>query len=301
MSPAETSAPQKPVMARPTRVIDAHVHLWDPSRTEWYPYLSGASAQFAAGDRSRMARRFDAGIYRAEAEGWNVEKFVNVAAATGRHSVEETIELDRRAQQSGDPAAIIGGLPPAATVAEAIGFIDEQMAASRFRGVRPMGGLERPVPEPEVLGALRDRGLVFELMAHPDRLRAAAGALGGFEELVVVVEHTGWPRSDTEDERALWQAGMDALADIGPNVVCKLSGLAMPFGTLEAAAWAPWIEGAIEAFGVDRCMFASNFPVDSVAGTFDELYSTFSTLAASFTSQERAKLFADNAERVYRL
>ena len=92
----------------------------------------------------------------------------------------------------------------------------------------------------------------------------------------MVVEHTGWPRSDSDEERALWQDGIDALAGLGDNVVCKLSGLAMPFGSMRADAFAPWLEYAIEAFGVDRCMFASNFPVDAMYGTFDDLYTAFS-------------------------
>ena len=68
------------------------------------------------------------------------------------------------------------------------------MAASRFRGVRPMGATSRPVPDAEVLRALDERNLVFELMAHPDQLEAAAGSSSGFADLIVVVEHTGWPR-----------------------------------------------------------------------------------------------------------
>ena len=64
---------------------------------------------------------------------------------------------------------------------------------------------------------------------------------------------------------------------------------------------APWLEYAIEAFGVDRCMFASNFPVDSMYGTFDELYDGFSTVTAGLDGLSRDKLFATNAERIYRL
>jgi predicted TIM-barrel fold metal-dependent hydrolase len=247
-----------------------------------------------------MSRRFDADTYRAESTGWNVEKFVNVAAATGRHSIEETLELDRRAEDGGGPHAIIGGLPPTETVDEAIELLDRQMTAARFRGVRPMGRLDRPVPAPEVLGALKDRALIFELMTHPDRLREAADQLAGLDGLVVVVEHTGWPESNSDEERALWRTGMDALAGLGANVVCKLSGLAMPFGTMAVDALSPWFEYAIEAFGVDRCLFASNFPVDSVHGTFDDLYSTFSAVTAGLDDQSRSKLFAENAERIYR-
>jgi predicted TIM-barrel fold metal-dependent hydrolase len=286
----------------PSRVVDCHVHLWDPARTDWYPYLSGQHRHDGgAPGAARMNRRFDVATYRNEAAGWPVAKIVNVAAATGRHSVEETLALDAAAASGHGPDAVVGGLPPTESVADAIDLLDRQMAAPRFRGVRPMGPLERPVPDDDVLRALGERGLVFELMAHPDHLASAAGQLAGVEELTVVVEHTGWPRTDTEEERALWRAGMAALAELGERVVCKLSGLAMPLRCISAEAFRPWIEHAIERFGVDRCMFASNFPVDSMYGTFDDLYGAFSTVTAGLDAGSRHKLFAANAERVYRL
>jgi predicted TIM-barrel fold metal-dependent hydrolase len=284
---------------RPDRVVDAHVHLWDPGRTDWYPYLSHPQAPDTA-DVSRMYRPFDVDTYRAEAAAWDVEKFVNVAAATGGYSIEETVELDEEAPARGGPDAIIGGIPPTDTVAEAIGLLDRQMAAARFRGVRPMGRYKGPLPEPGVLRALQERNLVFELMTHPDQLRVAAEGLAGLEDLVVVVEHTGWPRSGSDEERALWSEGMHALAELGPNVVCKLSGLAMPLETLSVEAFAPWLEYAIGVFGVDRCLFASNFPVDAMYGTFDQLYDVFSEVTAGLDGASREKLFASNAERVYR-
>jgi L-fuconolactonase len=285
---------------QPTRVVDAHVHIWDPARTDWYPYLS-RPPEGGAGDASRMFRRFDVDTYQAESARWNVEKFVNVAAATGHNSIEETIELDSNAQAGGGPDAIIGGLPPTETVAQAIELLDRQMTASRFRGVRPMGGMDVPVPDARVLHALQERNLVFELMAHPDQLVAAAAQLAGLDDLIVVVEHTGWPRSNSDEERALWRAGITALAGLGGNVLCKLSGLAMPLESMSADAFAPWLEYAIETFGVDRCMFASNFPVDAMYGTFDDLYSAFNAVTASLDNASREKLFATNAERVYRL
>jgi predicted TIM-barrel fold metal-dependent hydrolase len=247
-----------------------------------------------------MYRRFDVDTYEAEAAGWNVEKFVNVAAATGLHSVEETIELDANAQSRGGPDVMVGGLPPTDTVAEATELLDRQMTASRFRGVRPMGVYKGPLPAPGVLDALQERNLLFELMTHPDQLQEAAAQLAGLDDLMVVVEHTGWPRSNSDAERALWQVGMDALADLGDNVVCKLSGLAMPFGSMSVDAFAPWLEYAIEIFGDNRCMFASNFPVDAMYGTFDELYTVFNTVTAGLDGESRQKLFAGNAERVYR-
>lgn len=284
---------------RPTRVVDAHVHLWDPARTDWYPYLSGGM-QLDMGETSGMARRFDVATYRAEAAGWNVEKLVHVAAATGRHSIDETLELDARADVDGHPDAIIGGMVPTESVEEAVALIDRQMGAARFRGVRPMGRFAGPLPAADVLRVLQERGLVFEVLARPDQLEAAARGLAGFDDLMVVVEHTGWPHSRATEERVVWQAGIDALAGLGPNVHCKLSGLSAAAGSMGADAFAPWLEPAIEAFGVDRCLFASNFPVDGLHGTLDELWSAFDAATVGLDDEARDKLFATNAERVYR-
>lgn len=286
--------------AKPARIVDTHVHLWDPARADWYPYLSAARDELNMGDVTGMARRFDVPIYQAESAGWNVEKLVNVAAATGGHSVEETLELERRADADGHPDAIVGGLPPSDSVADAIAAIDRQFTAQRFRGVRPMGGADGFLPPPEVLRALQERGLLFEVMNHPDQLVSVAKGLEAHGDLVVVIEHAGWPRNDSDDERALWEEGIDALASLGDNVVCKLSGLAMPLGSMTVAAFGPWIEYAINAFGVDRCLFGSNFPVDGMHGTLDELWSTYSDVTAGLEEKDRDKLFAANAERIYR-
>jgi L-fuconolactonase len=279
---------------RPARIVDAHVHCWDPANTEWYPYLSGGMA-LDMGDTAGMNRRFDLATYRDESPGWDVVAFVNVAAATGVHSVAETIELDRR----GEVDAVIGGIPPTDTVAEAVELLDRQAAVARFRGVRPMGRFEGPLPSIDVLRELADRGLVFELLARPDQLRIAAEGLAAVDGLVVVVEHAGWPLTGTDDERATWREGLLALADLGDRVHCKLSGVAMAAGSMAPGALARWLEPAIEVFGVDRCCFASNFPVDGLHGTLDELWSAYAAVTAGLPEGERDALFAGNAERLY--
>ena len=285
--------------SRPARIVDAHVHLWDPAKVDWYPYLGGGQ-DLGMGDVTGMARRFDVPTYRAEAAGWNVDKWVNVAAATGRHSVAETLELDRRGDVDGHPDAIVGGLPATDKAGEAIALIDEQLTAPRFRGVRPMSPKAPPVPDDDVLRALVERDLVFELMAHPHQLVDAARRLAAHPDLVVVVEHTGWPRSAADDERALWLTGIAALADAGEHVHCKLSGLAMPLGAMSADAFRPWLEHAISAFGARRCLFASNFPVDGLHGSLHQLWSAYAEVTAGLDDEDRDLLFAGTAERVYR-
>ena len=178
-------------------------------------------------------------------------------------------------------------------------MVDTQMEAPRFCGVRPMSPKAPPVPDDVVLDALAERDLVFELMAHPPDLVNAAQRLAAHPDLTVVVEHAGWPRSSTDEERALWAEGMAALAGAGPQVHCKLSGLAMPLGAMSADAFRPWVEGAIEAFGADRCLFASNFPVDGLHGTLDQLWSAYAEVTAGASGPDRDALFATKAERVY--
>ena len=252
-------------------------------------------------DVSGMARRFDVAAHRTESAGWNVEKLVNVAAATGEHSIEETIELDQRGEADGQPAAIVGGITPTDSLTETEAQLDRQMTATRFRGVRPMGVFDGPLPPASTLAALQERGLLFELMAHADQLEGAARDLEAFDGLSVVVEHTGWPRTDTAEEQATWRAGMAALAGLGQRVTCKLSGLSMPLGSMSAAAFEPWVAGAIEAFGVERCMVASNFPVDGMHGTLDQLWGTYAELTEGFDDADRDHLFAGTAECVYRI
>jgi L-fuconolactonase len=98
----------------------------------------------------------------------------------------------------------------------------------------------------------------------------------------------------------VWLAGLRALADAGPHISCKLSGVAAAAGGLTAAAVRPWVEPAIEVFGVERCLFASNFPVDGLHGTLDELWRAYSEVTDGLSADGRDRLFAANAQRIYR-
>ena len=132
------------------RMVDAHIHLWDPGAHGLVP-LPHRSARTRTWATSRSwARYFDQKTYFSESAKWNVQKFVHVAAATD--FVAETMEKEEEAQRTGHPDAIIGGVDANLPVAEAIDQLDRQMAASRFRGIRPMGSvLEGAVPNADVL------------------------------------------------------------------------------------------------------------------------------------------------------
>ena len=85
------------------------------------------------------------------------------------------------------------------------------------------------------------------------------------------------------------------------TLLCFVDGLAMPLRTVSPEVYRRWIDHVIEKFGVDRCMFASNFPVDGLMATYAALWTAFDEITADFTEADRRKLFHDNAVRLYRL
>ena len=141
------------------RVVDAHIHLWDPARADWYPYLAGMQ-ELDMGDISGMCRRFDQPTYFSESANWNVVKFVHVAAAAPAHSGDETARAARSwRRRPVIPTRIIGGIVPSedhrrhrAPARRA----DARRPGSAASG--PMGEAERAIPTPgDPAGARRPR------------------------------------------------------------------------------------------------------------------------------------------------
>jgi predicted TIM-barrel fold metal-dependent hydrolase len=116
----------------------------------------------------------------------------------------------------------------------------------------------------------------------------------------VYLEHTGMPHDHSPDGVERWREGMRALAS-APNVVCKISGLGNTIANSTEEKARPYVLDAIEIFGCDRCMFASNFPTDRQFSSMKAIWDAFFSITAKFSDDERDKLFAANAIRHYRL
>jgi len=97
-----------------------------------------------------------------------------------------------------------------------------------------------------------------------------------------------------------WRTGLRLLA-AQPQVSIKISGLGITDRAWTADSIRPIVLECIDAFGTERAMFASDFPVESVHGTFDAFYSAFDAIVAGFSADERDRLFARNAEAIYRI
>ncbi len=286
-------------------LVDAHVHLWDLAH-RWYPAMQepapGESFE-SLGDVTRMARDFLLDEYRAETASCEVLGLVHVSAVSApRAYLQETPWVDRLLDGAGVPAALIGALDPGLSRAELAADLDAQAAASaRLRGVRVLSGID---PGSRMAGdlceLLLERGLLLDLVAHPGDVAALRPLLERFAALPFVLEHAGWPDGHGDEQRAAWRAAMSELA-AHENVSCKVSGLGMVMHSLAQADLRPWIETCLELFGAERCMFASNFPVDAMYGGFDELLGSVRAATDGLGTQERRAFLVENARRTYGL
>lgn len=205
---------------------------------------------------------------------------------------------------------------------------------SRFRGIRPTvasheSSLIRPQSLPphilleakarEAIGAIAQYGLTLDLWLFFTQLEDAMDVCERFPDLPVIVNHVGGPLAigPYEGQRevmfATWRKKIIALARHS-NARMKLGGLAMRYAGFDyqmaalppssdqmASDWAPYIETCIEAFGPQRCMFESNFPVDAARCSYHILWNAFKKLAHGCSDTERRQLFHDTAAATYRL
>lgn len=161
--------------------------------------------------------------------------------------------------------------------------------------------------------------LSFETWIYHTQLGELAEFARALPELKVILNHIGTPlgigiyAGRGDEVFAHWRDGIRVLARC-ENASVKLSGMAMhamgfaleartvPAGSAELAAlWKPYVETCIEAFGVERCMFASNFPVEKLACSYSVLWNAFKRLTEGCSPSERDRLFAGTAREVYRL
>jgi predicted TIM-barrel fold metal-dependent hydrolase len=288
--------------------VDAHVHLWDLAQLR-YPWLTPPfNDNNPNGSVEAIAHDYTLDDYLAEASAWNVQAIVHVeAGADPRDALAETDWLQATADARGMPNAIV------AFAALNDPAIDDVLAAQTARGnVRGVRHIVNWHPDPrrtytpcDVTGddawqrgfaALARHGLSFDLQAYPAQLARLAPLLERHPEVPVFVNHAGMGVDGDED----WRAGVAPLARL-PHVAIKLSGFGFAFRPLDEGKVRDRLLSAIDLFGPDRAMVASDFPTDRLFGGFDQLLGLYSDAVADFTPAERHALFAGTANRLYRL
>jgi predicted TIM-barrel fold metal-dependent hydrolase len=169
--------------------------------------------------------------------------------------------------------------------------LDAHAQRTFVRGIRhkPKPGMMDDTKWRVGYARLAPLGLHFELQAPWRQLDEAARLARAFPDTGIVLNHTGLP---LDEEIPGWKSAMARLATC-PNVTVKISGLGRVTRKREV------ILATIELFGTPRAMFASNFPVDGLCASFDEIFSGFEDVTRGFADRERRTLFHDNAVRIY--
>lgn len=305
MSPAEAMIVTE--VDRSIPFIETHHHLWelDRFRYDWLtdPGLPGHNALL--GDY-KMIRSTIGNPWRffREFYGANVIKSVHVEAAySGPDPVEETAWVDKVNKQFGFPHALVVFSDIERDDAEAE-LVRHLEASALTRGVRI-----REHPEDTRTAAFRNgysalgkHGLSYELNASPGKLRSGRDVALAFPDVQVILVHAGFPIQRDSEYFDVWRGEISALAQ-APNVACKISGLGMADNRWSIASIRPWVLHCVEAFGVQRIMFGTNWPVDILFASYLEQVDAYRTIVADagFTQLEREAMLYRNAERLYRI
>jgi predicted TIM-barrel fold metal-dependent hydrolase len=289
-------------------IVDAHQHFWDPE-ANYYPWLNDEPPiPFRYGDYRPLRRRYLPPDYVADAAPFHIEKSVYVEAEWNpRDPVGEMRYIGALRREYGLP-----------TVAVAQAWLDEDDAArileqqAGFDFVRSVRHKPRANPSPDDAtpggtvdarwragyAALARNGLRFDLQTPWWHLAEAARLAADFPDTQIILNHAGLPADRSSDGIAGWKRAMTTLSAC-PNVAVKISGLGQPARPWTVAANRGIVRTTIDLFGVARCMFASNFPVDSLCASFATILGGFREIVGDLSTSEQRALFRDNAIRIY--
>lgn len=292
--------------------VDAHIHLWDLTHLT-YPWLTGPFDDSGPnGSVEPIAQTYLPADYRADAAGWNVVGAVHVdAGALPEHALAETEWLESLSRDTGIPGAIVAFAPLDDPDVERL--LAAHAAHPNVRGIRHIVNWHanpvRTYTPRDVTGdaaweagfaLLGTYGLSFDLQCYPSQMAGLADVIARYPGTQVVINHAGMPVDTDAAGIALWRDGMRTLAAL-PNVATKLSGFGFIHRRWTLEQIRPYLLEAIDIFGTERCLFASDFPTDKLFGSFDRHLDAYHAIVADFTEVERRDLFGRNANRIYRL
>jgi L-fuconolactonase len=278
-------------------VVDCHVHFYDPSRID-YPWL----ATVPPIDGTYLPREFD------EACGTvTVDRivFVEVDAAEGQ-AFDEAVFVASLAGMDGR----IGGIVASARLERGIAAAEELDRLVTVRGIKGVRRLIQYHPEPdwcltpsfvEGVGLLARYGLSFDICIRSHQLPSATELVRRCPDIQFVLDHIAKPAIKIGGWEP-WASDLRIMASL-PNVVCKMAGVATE---ADHANWTtselpPYIEHAVECFGLSRLLFASDWPVMNLATTYPQWIALLDDILAGASEFERRRFYRDNAVQIYRL
>ena len=284
--------------------VDSHVHFYDMQHPELFyghwqpdvdPPLIGKQMR-KLGEWNFLAEDF---IETTRAS--NVTKAVHVQAAIGsKDPVKETEWLEEAAERTGFPHAIVAYADLRDPSVEAV--LERHCEFPRMRGIRDFSYGDFLVADDFHRGyaLLEKYNLHASIAAQCHDMEKLVALANKFPNTVIVIDHAGNPAERTPEYFEIWKRGM-ATAASAENIVIKISGLGMGDHDWTVDSIRPYVLGCIEAFGVERSIFATNWPVDSLFSDYDTLIDAYTEIVADFSEDEKRDMFARNTEALYRI
>jgi L-fuconolactonase len=273
--------------------IDAHHHLWryTPEEFGWISEQMGVLRRdFLPDDLKPLLDR--AGI-------------AGTVLVQARQTLEETEWMLQQANEAPWIRGVVGWAPIASP--EFAGMVGELRKKKKLKGLRhliqdePNDQLILDAAFNRGMRALRDSGLVYDIMVLTRQLAPTLTFVDMHPDQPFVLDHCAKPPI-RKDEREPWGHYMRELAR-RPNLVCKISGLATEadWQHWTTAALEPYWQVVLEAFGPERLLFATDWPVALLATGYQRWVDTVAEWTAPLSARERDAIWGGNAARVYSL
>lgn len=283
--------------------IDAHHHLWDLSAVH-YPWLMAKGVRRFFGDPGPIQRNYLLEEFRAAALGFEASVHIQVGAedalaeaswvqgvadAHPDWSLAQVVFADLTSERLGRELDRMQELPTVRGVRQIVGRAPEE---DRSTGTNDL------LDDPRFVEGLREigrRGLRFDLQLIPELYGAMADVLSDVPGTRVALCHAGSPHDRMPEGLREWARELGRLSGI-PQVSVKLSGLGMFEHDWTKESVRPIVETCLEQFGAAKCMFGSNFPVDSLYSDYRAIVEAYESLVPD---DVQLAVFGDTAAAFY--
>lgn len=298
------------------KIVDAHHHLWDLNNADTkYSWLMVTEGEAFFGDYAAIRKSYLLEDYIEDAKNQNIIKSVHVQAEHDDDKpVNETAWLQNLADTHSSklPSAIVAFADFSKNNVSEI--LDAHQEYKNTRGIRQILSYNEDEPKyshatedfmknstwVENFKYIRNRNLSFDIQIYKHQMEDAVNLANKYNDVLFILNHTGEPCYQSKEYIESWEQNMNKLAKC-ENVVAKISGLGMfdPNWTIDSTRI--FVEKTIQIFGIERCMFASNFPVDKIFNSFDTYWNSFKEITKNYSENDKKLLFSSNAEKYYRI
>ena len=274
-------------------IIDTHTHFYDPTRPEGVPWPNP--------NDEVLYRRVMPENYKTLAVPEGVTGTVVVEASKWLEDNQWILDL-----AAAEPFIVgfVGHLEPTADFAD---NLNRFSANPLFRGIRLGSGHLRTIGDPTFLGSIEKlaaKELTLDLLINPEALSILPTLVEHTPEMRIVINHIAGARISEAPPDAAWVSAIREVARY-PNIYCKVSGLAEHTGQIPAPTdvsyYTPTIDVLWDAFGEDRLIYGSNWPVSERFAPYGVVQQIVNDYFSAKGDAVKAKFFWQNAKAAYLL